>query len=323
MNHSRLNYNKYSAQERRQLMRYAQNGIVPAGVDLEAARERSRELARWEEDPTGQKGKNQMNNNNHQQPRRPATVDELFPSSWLSVDDLRGRPYTLTIANVEFDLFPVHPRTQEKTTKAVIRFEKAQKALILNQTQARQIEEICRSGAFKDWPGTRVTLSPGRAPNGKPTITIGKPPAETMPIPNQTQARTTAATPPAEDQGNEEERTAVPQKREEDPAAEDQKPRRYRFVDGAVVPDSHIEDFHYYKLVNGSIPHNLGQLRLWLSAGDAATEREEDPGSPGRYANGTDVPAALREFYEDYLEAHAGELPQDGKQLREWVRSTS
>lgn len=306
-------------------MSYAQTGTIPRGGDIAAARKRALDLVEWEQDPTGnqkssnQKKGNKQMNQKQSNPRRPETVDELFPSEWLCADDLRGRPYTLTISHIEFDLFPIHPKTQEKTTKAVVRFERAQKALILNQTQARQIEEIAGSGSFADWPGTRVTLAPGRAPNNKPTIVIGRPPAEAMAHnaqrPQQDQASDTAVQ-QQEEKVTTDRITAVNlQETGEEPSR-----RLYRFLDREIVPNNYLDEYHWYQLVNGDIPHSLSRLKMWIEAD--ANSKERDPSSfAGRFASGGFVPANLREYYEQYLEDHHGQLPENPASFRHWIRS--
>lgn len=105
----------------------------------------------------------------------PKTVSELFPSRWLSCADLNGRSVVVTIEAVQFDLFPAHPRTTEKTTKAFIDFGRS-KNLILNSTQANAIADIVGSEKFTDWTGRKITLMPATSHNGKPTIKIGPPP---------------------------------------------------------------------------------------------------------------------------------------------------
>lgn len=106
---------------------------------------------------------------------QPKTVSELFPSKYLSADDLRGQAYKLTIAAVEF--VQIHDRYEGDITKAALRFQGAQKLLILNITQARAIAEIAASETFSEWVGKSILLRPGRAHNGKPTIFVDPAPA--------------------------------------------------------------------------------------------------------------------------------------------------
>lgn len=109
----------------------------------------------------------------------PQTVSELFPSQWLHHDDLNGRTFNLTIQRVTFDEFPIKPGDHNgpKATKAILSFTEAQKQLILNKTQCEGIADVAGSEVFKDWIGKRITLTPGRSHNNKPTIKITPPPA--------------------------------------------------------------------------------------------------------------------------------------------------
>ncbi len=106
---------------------------------------------------------------------QPKTVSELFPSKYLSADDLQGKAFKLKILAVEF--VQIHDRYEGDVTKACVRFEKAQKQLILNVTQARSIAQIVGSEQFADWVGHEVLLRPGRAHNNKPTIFVDPVPA--------------------------------------------------------------------------------------------------------------------------------------------------
>lgn len=109
---------------------------------------------------------------------QPKTVSELFPSKFLSAEDLQGKVFKLKIAAVEF--IQIHDRYEGDVTKAAIRFDGARKQLILNITQARAVAAIVGSEAFANWIGHEVILRPGRADNGKPTITIDPVPAQEM-----------------------------------------------------------------------------------------------------------------------------------------------
>ena len=100
----------------------------------------------------------------------PRTLSELYPCEWLKHDDLNGRSFVLTIASVEIRKFEHGLRPDEYS--AVLSFEKAEKRLICNKTQATAVSEIAQTEVFGDWPGTRITLTPGMARNKKPTIII-------------------------------------------------------------------------------------------------------------------------------------------------------
>lgn len=209
--HNQPNYTRGYADYRRAMMRYANGGTIPAGVDPhnnQIARD-YRELDRFENpsqyNDNGGKPMSQQQEHFNQDPdlRLPDTVADLFPSKWLSASDLNGRTFNLVISRIEPGMFPIHPRTRDKELKAVAYFFKATKGLILNATQCTQIAEIAESERFDDWPSTRVTLAPGKAPNGKDTIIIrnAPPPAnkETPQAPATTTTKAPADETPADD----------------------------------------------------------------------------------------------------------------------------
>ena len=110
--------------------------------------------------------------------RPPRTVAELYPSPWLSAGDLAGRAVTVTIARVDIEDIR-NPQTTEKEPRAVVTFERAQKRMILNKTQAHRLAEITGSEAFDAWACARVILRPGFAPNKRETVVIDPaPPAQ-------------------------------------------------------------------------------------------------------------------------------------------------
>lgn len=100
-------------------------------------------------------------------------VRNVFPSPWLSAEDLGDRKFELVIAGVAMQ--EVHDRvTNRKVQKMTVRFEGARKRLITNKTQAFALAAICGSDETNDWAGKRISLRAGRAHNGKPTIIVEK-----------------------------------------------------------------------------------------------------------------------------------------------------
>lgn len=101
-------------------------------------------------------------------------VKQIFPSPWLSTDDLGQRRVEVVIAGAE--MVEVHNRrTNEKERRLAIRFERASKRMLLNKTQAFRIAELTGQVDTDNWPGHRIALRVGRAPNGKPTILVDAP----------------------------------------------------------------------------------------------------------------------------------------------------
>ena len=101
---------------------------------------------------------------------RPATVSELYPSPWLRADDLQGRTVTVTVGRVAIE--DIRQRDGETQPRAVLAFAGKRKRLILNKTQCEAMASATGSERFDDWTGATVTLRPGTAPNGKPTVIV-------------------------------------------------------------------------------------------------------------------------------------------------------
>lgn len=98
-------------------------------------------------------------------------VREVFPSPWISAEDLGSKKFELVIAGVTLE--EVHDRqTNRKVQKMVVAFVGAKKRLICNKTQALAIAHIVNSDETEDWKGKRVALRAGRAHNGKQTIVV-------------------------------------------------------------------------------------------------------------------------------------------------------
>jgi hypothetical protein len=100
-------------------------------------------------------------------------VREVFPSPWVSCDDLGDRRFELVIKGVTME--EVHDRTSnQKVRKMVIAFEGAKKRFITNKTQALSIAKHLDSDETADWIGKKIALRAGKAHNGKPTIVVEK-----------------------------------------------------------------------------------------------------------------------------------------------------
>ncbi len=108
-------------------------------------------------------------------------VHNVFPSPWISAEDLAGKRWEFVIAGVTME--QVHDRqTNQKVDKLVVAFVGPKKRLILNKTNAMALAHICDSDETDDWRGKRVALRAGLAPNRKPTIVI-EPAAVQAPAP--------------------------------------------------------------------------------------------------------------------------------------------
>jgi hypothetical protein len=80
-------------------------------------------------------------------------IDEFFPSKYLKASDLKGREPVLTIAKVLYE-----PVGQGKQMKGVVYFDKVEKGLVLNKTNANRITQIAGSGITEEWRGVQIKL---------------------------------------------------------------------------------------------------------------------------------------------------------------------
>ena len=277
--HTQPQYRKNYADYRRAMMRYANRGTIPAGVDPHhnSVTDAYDELARFENpnhyNDTGGKPMSQQHStysNEDQNLVLPDTVSDLFPSKWLCAGDLGDRTFDLVIERIEPGMFPIHPRTREKELKAVAYFAKAKKGLILNATQCTQIAEIAESERFDAWPGTRVTLAPGKAPNGKPTITIRTAPAPAPAAEKPEAAPETATEDPAQkhvdalENGREEK---LPADARANIDTETGEIFDYRYKDGSPVIKHEQATFDSYRRAHDeAIPASRGALIDWTYA---------------------------------------------------------
>ncbi len=80
------------------------------------------------------------------------TVAEAFPSNWLKAADLNNRIVKVTIDQVIFEEIG-----QNKDKKPVVYFDKVQKGLVLNKTNATEI--AAKHGeTMEGWTGKEIEL---------------------------------------------------------------------------------------------------------------------------------------------------------------------
>ena len=80
------------------------------------------------------------------------TVSEAFPSNFLKAADLNNRTVKVTIDKVVFEEIG-----QNKDKKPVMYFDKVQKGLVLNKTNAEQIAAT-HGQHFEGWTGKEIEL---------------------------------------------------------------------------------------------------------------------------------------------------------------------
>jgi hypothetical protein len=83
-------------------------------------------------------------------------VAEMYPSKYLSAADLQGREFPLTISTVTLEQIQDGNSTE---SKPVMRFERAQKSLVLNKTNCDVIS-AAYGGETDLWAGKPVILYP-------------------------------------------------------------------------------------------------------------------------------------------------------------------
>jgi hypothetical protein len=96
----------------------------------------------------------------------------LFPSKYLTAEDLKGKDVTVTINKVvREDLAMVAPGGKRAIKKGTtVHFEKASKALVINVTNADSIAAMYGTKA-EDWVGKKITLYPTTTMFGREMVT--------------------------------------------------------------------------------------------------------------------------------------------------------
>ena len=85
-------------------------------------------------------------------------ISAAFPSNYVKAADLNGTPRTLTIRTCVLEELG---QGNDKETKPVLYFEKAQKGLVLNKTNANAIADAYGDDT-SDWEGKPVEVFPTR-----------------------------------------------------------------------------------------------------------------------------------------------------------------
>lgn len=107
----------------------------------------------------------------------PKTVGQIYPEKWLNARHLKGQAVIVTISRAYTDQLWNHQK-RVKEWKIILDFGRS-RDLILNPTQARQMETLTGTDRFEEWGGLRVMLTAVPSGPGKETIRISKPPEET------------------------------------------------------------------------------------------------------------------------------------------------
>lgn len=91
----------------------------------------------------------------------------MFPSEFVKAADLNGKDVTVTIKAVTVDELTM--RGGRKENKGVIRFEKAEKKLVLNRTNADTIAKLY-GNETENWIGKQITMYPTRTTFGRDEV---------------------------------------------------------------------------------------------------------------------------------------------------------
>lgn len=101
-------------------------------------------------------------------------IKQLYPSQWVSAEDLGAKRVEVTISKCEMATVRDF-RTGQDTPKLALSFATATKRLLPNKTQCFAIAEIAGSYETDNWIGVKVSMRVGRSHNGKNTIIIERP----------------------------------------------------------------------------------------------------------------------------------------------------
>ena len=98
------------------------------------------------------------------------TVGDLYPDKWIRPAHLQGHEVLVKIITASVEEF--HQKDNSLKPAVVLSFERAQRRMICNKTQATALALLLGSTAFADWVGRTVCLAPATAPSGKATIAV-------------------------------------------------------------------------------------------------------------------------------------------------------
>lgn len=91
-------------------------------------------------------------------------VRDLFPSKYVTAEDLAGRDHTVTIAGIR-----IEDVGKEQEQRPVVYFAGQAKGMVLNRTNAKRISETY--GADTDrWVGQQITLYPSETDFGGESV---------------------------------------------------------------------------------------------------------------------------------------------------------
>jgi hypothetical protein len=113
--------------------------------------------------------------------------DDVFPSKWLKVADLNGKPRVVEIEAAPLET--LKNSSGEQQLKTILCFVGEQKRLPLNMTNWDSVADIAGDDT-ESWPGNRVELFPSMTQMGGKTV-----PCIRVRAPSKVKAKTKAPAP--------------------------------------------------------------------------------------------------------------------------------
>jgi hypothetical protein len=108
-----------------------------------------------------------MSQQQNESMRKPVDYDEMFPGRFLKAGLFKGKPATLTIADVMLEDLPQDKGGER--TRGILCFRQTKMQLVLNSTNGQCIREMFgRKPA--DWVGKSVTFVPEKDKFGRETV---------------------------------------------------------------------------------------------------------------------------------------------------------
>jgi hypothetical protein len=83
------------------------------------------------------------------------TMNDAFPSKYLTAADVHGKSMEVVIESVDY------AKMRDGAEKPIAMFEGLSKGVVLNKTKAKFLSDLTGSPNFDDWVGAQVTLSAG------------------------------------------------------------------------------------------------------------------------------------------------------------------
>jgi len=96
------------------------------------------------------------------------SINDLFPSKWLTAADLKGQSMAVTIEKIELETMKGRDGKPDET-KPVVFFEELDKGMVCNKTNAGTIGKFYGDNT-DDWIGERITIFPTKVNYGKELV---------------------------------------------------------------------------------------------------------------------------------------------------------